>query len=97
MILQINSSDNTKITMYPTGEELSSVYGKYSFKLFSGGAMCNGGVHATPTQEQPLPTNIRVRQIVIAVENGQTDDLALYTKLKEYYEGLGYTVSILDN
>jgi hypothetical protein len=47
-------------------------------------------------QELPLPTNIKIRQIMIKVEDGFTDTLSLHTKLKEYYEGLGYTVSILD-
>ena len=99
MALQINSTDNAKVKIYSTGEELASVYGKYSFKVFEGYAVCNGGVYenaTTAAQEQPLPTNIKIRQILIAVENGQTDTLSLHTKLKEYYEGLGYTVSILD-
>jgi hypothetical protein len=99
MALQINSTDNFKIKIYPTGEELASVYGKYSFKVFQGYAVCNGAIYenaTTSSQELPLPTNIKIRQIMIKVEDGQTDTLSLHTKLKEYYEGLGYTVSILD-
>ena len=100
MALQINSTNNAKVKIYPTGEELASVYGKHSFKVFQGYAVCNGAIYenaTTASQELPLPTNIKIRQIMIKVEDGFTDTLSLHTKLKEYYEDLGYAVSILDN
>lgn len=99
MALQINSTDNAKIKLHPSGDELASVYGKYFFKIFDGYGVCNGGVYenaTTAAQEQPLPTNVKIRQILIKVDEGQTDALSLHTKLKTYYEGLGYSVSILD-
>jgi hypothetical protein len=49
MALQINSTDNAKIKIYPTGEELASVYGKYSFKVFQGYAVCNGAIYENAT------------------------------------------------
>ena len=99
MALQINSTDNAKIKLHPSGDELASVYGKYSYKIFDGYGVCNGGIYenaTTAAQEQPLATKLKARQILIKVDEGQTDALSLHTKLKEYYEGLGYTVSILD-
>jgi len=104
MALQINSTEQSPLFVSNTDIPLSSIYVRFKFIIHPSGkgVICNGIIYQNKSKYQsgsPVGANILTREIPVPIDvsGGEQADLStIHTKLKTHYEGLGYTVSILD-
>jgi predicted lipase len=102
MAITISSNESSKITLKGTNVELNSIYARVSFESPSTGDIIVYKI--TPyldktfyTSNSQVYTNLDITSKVINLQEGETQSvLTAHNYAKTYYEGLGYTVNIVD-
>jgi hypothetical protein len=103
MALQLEPTANKVIKIYNTDIELTSVYLRFKYDVSPNGriVICNSKAYQDKAKYQsnsPLAVSVPLTEVVLKIDVAtETADMAtVHTKLQEYYQNLGYTVTILD-
>jgi hypothetical protein len=102
MALVITATELIKIKIIGTAIELPNIYGRVSFEANPAGTHINYKI--TPFVDKtfsqtgsPISIDLDITPKTIQLQTGEEQNLTVaHNYAKSYYEGLGYTVNIVD-
>lgn len=103
MALQLEPTSTKVIKLHNTDIELRSVYLRIQYNVAPNGktVICNSKAYQDKSKYQsnsPLAVSIPLRDVILQIDTaGEAADMNIINRrLSEYYQNLGYTVTILD-
>ena len=103
MALQLEPTATKVIKLHNTDIELTSVYLRFKYDVSPNGriVICNSKAYQDKSKYQsnsPLAVSVPLRDVMLQINVAtETADMnTINEKLQEYYQNLGYTVTILD-
>lgn len=103
MALQLEPTLTKVIKLHNTDIELTSIYLRFSYTVLPQGSIvrCSSKAYQDKSKYQsksPIAVSLPLSEIDIKIDVAtEVADMAIvHKKLQEYYQNLGYTVTILD-
>lgn len=105
MGLQLTATESAKLTVEGTSQELSSAYARLNGTMSLDGSSINANIffyeqkanYTAGEKHITLKDLDRKKKVELDVAAGEQQTIAtLHDKLKAHFEGLGYTVQVVD-